>query len=91
MQIATNRKKTFGLLRKRVDAFVSGVSMKTDYNNTPLPPLADEMEKQGVVLEDAAELSTHSRWDDFFLTLKLLGIALAILGAIWGITYFQSG
>ena len=90
MQIARNRKKTFGLLRKRVDAFVSGVSMKTDYNNTPLPPLADEMEKQWVP-EGAAELSTHSRWDDFFLTLKLLGIALAILVAIWGITYFQSG
>ncbi len=64
--------------------------MKTDYNNTPPPPWADEMEKQWVA-EDAAELSTHSRWDDFFLTLKLLGIALAILGAIWGITYFQSG
>lgn len=90
MQIATNRKKTFGLLRKRVDAFVSGVSMKTDYNNTLPPPLGDEMEKQRVP-EDAAELSTHSRRGDFFLTLKLLCIALAILGAIWGITYFQSG
>jgi len=64
--------------------------MKTDYNNTPPPPLTDEMEKQWVP-EDAAELSTHSRWDDFFLTLKLFGIALMILGAIWGITYFQSG
>ena len=64
--------------------------MKTDYNNTPPRPSADEMEKQ-TIPEDAAELSTHSRWDDFFLTLKLLGIALAILGAIWGITYFQSG
>jgi hypothetical protein len=90
VQIATNRKKTFGLLRKRVDAFVSGVSVKTDYNNTPPPPWEDEMEKQWVP-EDADELSTHSRWDDFFLTLKLLAIALAILSAIWGITYFQSG
>lgn len=90
MRIATNRKKMFGLLRKRVDAFVSGVSMKTDYNNAPPPPWADEMEKQWVP-DDEAELSTHSRWDDLFLTLKLLGIALAILGAIWGITYFQSG
>ena len=90
MQIATNRKKTFGLLRKRIDAFVSGVSMKTDYDNTLPQPLEDEIEKQWVP-EDAAELSTHSRWDDFFFTLKLLGIALAVLGAIWGITYFQSG
>ncbi|HEY3453900.1 MAG TPA: hypothetical protein VGK64_04805 [Bryobacteraceae bacterium] len=64
--------------------------MKTDYNNAPPPPWADEMEKQWVP-DDEAELSTHSRWDDLFLTLKLLGIALAILGAIWGITYFQSG
>ena len=63
--------------------------MKADYNNTP-PPWVDEMEKPWVP-EDAAELSTHSRWDDFLLTLKLLGIALAILSAIWGITYFQSG
>ena len=64
--------------------------MKMDYNNTLEPPSEDEMEKQWVS-EDATELSTHSRWDDFFLTLKLLGIALAVLGAIWGITYFQSG
>ena len=64
--------------------------MKMDYNNTPPPPSADEMEKQWIA-EDSVELSTHSRWDDFFLTLKLLGIALAILGAIWGIRYFQSG
>jgi len=64
--------------------------MKTDYNGTLPQPLEDEMEKQWVP-EDIAELSTHSRWDDFFLTLKLLAIALAILVAIWGITYFQSG
>ena len=76
--------------------------MKTDYNNdmeealtedTMLEntnPFDDEMEKQ-TVPEGAIESSTHSRWDDFLLTLKLLGIALAILSAIWGITYFQSG
>ena len=76
--------------------------MKTDYNNNMEEALTentmlentnafdDEMEKQ-TVPGDAVESSTHSRWDDFFLTLKLVGIALAILGAIWGITYFQSG
>jgi flagellar biogenesis protein FliO len=52
-------------------------------------PFDDEMEKQ-TTAGDATELPTHSRWDDFFLTLKLVAIALAILGAIWGITHFQS-
>lgn len=46
----------------------------------------DEMEKQ-TILADTAELSKHSRWDDFFLTLKLVAVASAILGAILGIDY----
>jgi hypothetical protein len=51
-------------------------------------PFDDEIEKQAIS-GDTAEFSGRSRWDDFFLTLKLVGIALAILGAIWGIEFLQ--
>lgn len=51
-------------------------------------PIDDEIEKQATS-GDTAEFSGRSRWNDFFLTLKLVGIALAILGAIWGIEFLQ--
>jgi len=41
---------------------------------------------------DTVELPRrNSVRDDFFLTLKLIGIAAAILGAIWIIEYLKSG
>lgn len=43
-----------------------------------------------VVLTDAGDLPKRSRRDDFFLTLKLVGIAIIILSVIWGIEYLQN-
>jgi hypothetical protein len=43
------------------------------------PPLADELEKQ-TIPTDTPKLPKHSQWDNLVLTLKLIGIALAILG-----------
>lgn len=41
---------------------------------------------------DHAETSKRSSaWGDFFFTLRLVGIALAVLGAIWAIDYWKSG
>jgi hypothetical protein len=69
------------------------VSQSTDREreNTMLEntnPFDAEIEKQPI-WGDTAEFSGRSRWNDFFLTLKLVGIALAILGAIWGIEFLQ--
>lgn len=33
----------------------------------------------------------NSAWGDFFFTLRLFGIALAVLGAIWAIDYWKTG
>lgn len=33
----------------------------------------------------------NSTWGDFFFTLRLVGIALAVLGAIWAIDYWKTG
>jgi hypothetical protein len=52
-------------------------------------PLADELEKQ-TIPTDTPKLPKHSQWDNLVLTLKLIGIALAILGAIWGIEYLKN-
>jgi hypothetical protein len=52
-------------------------------------PLEDEIEEQ-TSFTDTSELPKHSQWDSFVLTLKLIGIALTILGAIWGIEILQN-
>jgi flagellar biogenesis protein FliO len=55
-------------------------------NNEPLEARASSQ----TIPSDTVKLRKHSKRDDFFLTLKLVGIVILILGAIWGIEYLQS-
>jgi flagellar biogenesis protein FliO len=55
-------------------------------NNEPL----EARPSSQTIPSDTVKLRKHSKWDDFFLTLKLVGIVILILGAIWGIEYLQS-
>ena len=49
----------------------------------------DEIEEQRSTT-DTSELPKHSQWDNFVLTLKLIGIVLTILGVIWGIEVLKN-
>jgi hypothetical protein len=39
---------------------------------------------------DTDDVPKYSRWDNFRLTLQVAGIALAILGALWGFEYWKA-
>jgi hypothetical protein len=52
-------------------------------------PLEDELEKQ-TIPTGTPGLPKHSQWGNLVLTLKVIGIALAISGAIWGIEYLKN-
>lgn len=55
-------------------------------------PLIEDKTETRTSCSDTVELPKHnSIREDFLLTLKLVGIASAILGAIWVIEYLKSG
>jgi hypothetical protein len=47
-------------------------------------------EKQ-LIPSDTAELPKPSRWEEFVLTLKLMGFAAVVLALIWAIEVFKNG
>jgi hypothetical protein len=49
-----------------------------------------EAEKQ-LIPSNTAELPKASRWEEFALTLKLMGFAGLVLGLIWAIEVFKNG